>query len=218
MIALHQCEDTNVYSCGFTPKHQLSARKCLILWNGVGAWEIDNYQNNKTNSHGELYVPGKIVVGRLGNNQLYYHTPFSAVMGACMVFWRTCPKPKLLASMRELFLCLVEDEHLPIDHVHRAFSFLTEYRQLAKKVGKIHPWCKKSNSNTDPAYVSTSLRFSILKKDGYTCCLCGRNTKEDGVKLHVDHIHPVSKGGFGVRKNLQTLCQDCNLGKGVNSL
>lgn len=36
----------------------------------------------------------------------------------------------------------------------------------------------------------------------------------DGVKLHVDHIVPVSRGGKTVMSNLQTLCEDCNCGKG----
>lgn len=38
--------------------------------------------------------------------------------------------------------------------------------------------------------------------------------KQDGVKLHVDHIVPVSRGGKSVMGNLQTLCEDCNCGKG----
>jgi 5-methylcytosine-specific restriction endonuclease McrA len=35
----------------------------------------------------------------------------------------------------------------------------------------------------------------------------------DGVTLHVDHIVPVSRGGLTLDDNLQTLCQECNLGK-----
>ena len=45
------------------------------------------------------------------------------------------------------------------------------------------------------------------------CVRCGRG-REDGVKLHVDHIVPVSRGGKSVMSNLQTLCEDCNCGKG----
>ena len=33
--------------------------------------------------------------------------------------------------------------------------------------------------------------------------------------LHVDHIIPWSQGGETVIDNLQTLCSDCNLGKGA---
>lgn len=60
--------------------------------------------------------------------------------------------------------------------------------------------------------MSDKLRYTILKRDGFRCKLCGR-TADDGVKLHVDHIIPVSKGGESVPENLRTLCEDCNLGK-----
>jgi len=60
--------------------------------------------------------------------------------------------------------------------------------------------------------LNRDLRFAVLKRDNYRCCICGRNAK-DGVKLEIDHIVPVSKGGKTVITNLQTLCQDCNQGK-----
>lgn len=64
------------------------------------------------------------------------------------------------------------------------------------------------------AKMSVKLRYSILQRDGFRCQICGRGA-EDGVKLHVDHIIPVSKGGKTVENNLRTLCEDCNLGKGA---
>ena len=60
--------------------------------------------------------------------------------------------------------------------------------------------------------MTPSLRYDILKRDKFCCVICGRSEK-DGVKLHVDHIIPVSKGGKTVAENLRTLCDDCNLGK-----
>ena len=60
--------------------------------------------------------------------------------------------------------------------------------------------------------LTPKLRYDILRRDGFRCTICGRG-QEDGVKLHVDHIKPVSKGGRTVPENLRTLCQDCNLGK-----
>lgn len=62
--------------------------------------------------------------------------------------------------------------------------------------------------------ISLSLRYEVLKRDGFRCINCGRSpATEVGVELHVDHIHPWSKGGKTVIENLQTLCSDCNLGK-----
>ncbi len=60
--------------------------------------------------------------------------------------------------------------------------------------------------------MTDSLRYDILKRDNFHCVLCGRGP-EDGVKLEVDHIIPVSKGGATVRENLRTLCRECNAGK-----
>lgn len=62
------------------------------------------------------------------------------------------------------------------------------------------------------ALMTDSLRFDILKRDGYRCRICGA-AAGDGVKLHVDHIIPVSKGGETIPSNLQTLCERCNMGK-----
>jgi len=60
---------------------------------------------------------------------------------------------------------------------------------------------------------SRRLRYRVFKNDKFSCVFCGRNPKEDGVKLHADHIIPWSKGGRTVIENLQTLCADCNWGK-----
>ena len=60
--------------------------------------------------------------------------------------------------------------------------------------------------------MTDSLRYDIMKRDNFRCVLCGRAANE-GVKLHVDHIVPVAKGGLTVPENLRTLCDQCNLGK-----
>lgn len=60
--------------------------------------------------------------------------------------------------------------------------------------------------------MTPSMRYDILKRDNFSCQICGHSQK-DGVKLHVDHIVPVSRGGKSSKRNLRTLCSDCNLGK-----
>jgi 5-methylcytosine-specific restriction endonuclease McrA len=59
-----------------------------------------------------------------------------------------------------------------------------------------------------------SIRYEVIVRDNGKCCACGRSSK-DGVVLHVDHIKPRSK--FPEKQfelyNLQTLCEDCNIGK-----
>jgi 5-methylcytosine-specific restriction endonuclease McrA len=51
-------------------------------------------------------------------------------------------------------------------------------------------------------------RERILHRDGYTCRRCG------ALAQHVDHIHPVARGGGDHESNLRALCAACNLAKG----
>jgi hypothetical protein len=60
--------------------------------------------------------------------------------------------------------------------------------------------------------IAVNKRFLVIKRDRYRCRICNRS----GVELEVDHIVPVSLGGSDRLDNLQTLCQDCNRGKGAN--
>jgi 5-methylcytosine-specific restriction endonuclease McrA len=60
--------------------------------------------------------------------------------------------------------------------------------------------------------ISVHRRFRIFKRDNYECRICHR-TEEP---LEVDQIVPVCHGGTDELDNLQTLCWDCNRGKGGN--
>lgn len=60
--------------------------------------------------------------------------------------------------------------------------------------------------------IKKKTRFRVIQRDGFRCVSCGKSS-EDGAKLQVDHIIPVSRGGKNRMSNYQTLCQDCNLGK-----
>ena len=68
------------------------------------------------------------------------------------------------------------------------------------------------NKSSSP-YSYLKLRFEIFKRDCFKCIYCGRSPKEDGCKLHLDHIIPKSKGGKNIPSNLITSCLECNLGK-----
>jgi hypothetical protein len=75
----------------------------------------------------------------------------------------------------------------------------------------------KVHSQSNNRNIPLGLRYKVLERDNGKCKLCGR-TPNDGVKLHVDHIAPFSLGGLTVLNNLQTLCSDCNIGKGNKSV
>jgi hypothetical protein len=72
----------------------------------------------------------------------------------------------------------------------------------------------KSQVKRTPRGVNLQLRFKVLERDSFKCCVCGASpAKELNIVLHVDHIVPWSKGGETAIDNLQTLCSECNLGK-----
>jgi 5-methylcytosine-specific restriction endonuclease McrA len=64
----------------------------------------------------------------------------------------------------------------------------------------------KSRKKIPPA-----IRSEILAAHGFKCKWCGRDSGD--VKLEIDHIVPVSKGGLTEKRNLQVLCRECNCGK-----
>lgn len=69
----------------------------------------------------------------------------------------------------------------------------------------------RQRKTTRRRVISKKLRYLIMERDGFRCCICGRTAKE--TKLEVDHKIPVSKGGTDSLDNLWTLCIDCNRGK-----
>lgn len=71
--------------------------------------------------------------------------------------------------------------------------------------------CKECRAARD---ISLKIRFEILQRDNFTCQYCGKNTKEDKIKLEIDHKIPISKGGSNNPHNLITSCSECNRGKG----
>ena len=61
--------------------------------------------------------------------------------------------------------------------------------------------------------VGLGLRLYVLERDRFRCCYCGRSPATHNITLQIDHRKPVSRSGSNEAENLQTLCNECNLGK-----
>jgi hypothetical protein len=68
--------------------------------------------------------------------------------------------------------------------------------------------------------ISPQLRNEILERNGFTCQLCGAGPGDPDpfnpnrkVRLHVDHVKPISQGGTDDKDNLRVLCSACNQGR-----
>lgn len=71
--------------------------------------------------------------------------------------------------------------------------------------------CKKSYHNKSKE-IDISKEV-IFRRDGYKCIYCGLSSIEDGVKLHLEHVYPISEGGKEDLFNLATACERCNIKK-----
>jgi hypothetical protein len=82
------------------------------------------------------------------------------------------------------------------------------------KISEIKESKKEVLIKRTPRGINLRLRFTILKRDNFSCNKCGRApAKDPSIILHVDHIIPWSKGGETIIENLEALCEQCNLGK-----
>ena len=90
---------------------------------------------------------------------------------------------------------------IPNVHLQDLAYRILEYRNRGRKRIPLNP----------------TVRFEILKRDGYRCQICGAD-KDDDVKMEIDHKIPVVKGGTDDPSNLWVLCFECNRGKGTRNL
>ena len=96
----------------------------------------------------------------------------------------------------------------------QAARFIQRRHERLKLIGDFNKLAERSINHRRE--VSAHLRYKVLSRDKFTCQSCGRSAPD--VRLHVDHLEPVSWGTNWKTSNdpsdYQTLCEDCNLGKG----
>lgn len=55
-------------------------------------------------------------------------------------------------------------------------------------------------------------RGAIMSRWRYLCAYCDKRAE------HLDHVHPLSKGGADAEHNMLPACAECNLSKGAKTL
>lgn len=91
-----------------------------------------------------------------------------------------------------------EVKRLPIGG--RAIYVFTENHGISSKM--------KDSIREEIMKLNDSVKRKVFDRDGRACAVCGSFEK-----LCIDHILPVSRGGFTILDNLQVLCEKCNLQK-----
>ena len=130
--------------------------------------------------------------------------------------WRTLrrqPRGRDLVAPHSKFSLRTYLKHFGTFRNALAF-FIQHQRQNNKTIAPADPQPIPIIRRKTPREVRPQLRYQILRRDNFRCRLCGRSPAIDpAVQLHIDHIHPWSRGGETIKENLQTLCDTCNAGK-----
>ena len=111
-------------------------------------------------------------------------------------------------------LDLVMDDKSSKKGIDKKIAFIKKAAKFINKVDrKFQKWIRFKNEYrpANKRYIPKPTRKAVLIRDNYRCVKCG-NQKD----LHMDHIIPDSKNGSNELENLQVLCRDCNLRKGVS--
>lgn len=118
-------------------------------------------------------------------------------------FTRSQTRYKQRNYVKSSYKVQVDDEYFTCDYDY----IIDRYDQLAD----IDFECplRAYHSNNQRKLATRKLREEIMKRDNYTCQICGKYMPDE-VGLQIDHIIPVSKGGKTVPSNLRVLCSKCN--------
>ena len=112
-------------------------------------------------------------------------------------------KPEFNMYIRKIKMLLGEDD---LD----VLTKLGIKREVRIK-DKVNVKRKPRTIYSNPRTIRAEDRHNVFVRNDYKCVECGASNKE--TTLHIDHIIPVSKGGWGNIDNLQTLCFACNMAK-----
>lgn len=58
------------------------------------------------------------------------------------------------------------------------------------------------------------VRRAVIERDGLVCRYCGQVPNQ----VHIDHVHPISRGGSNDMSNLVVSCAPCNIEKSNHTL
>lgn len=142
--------------------------------------------------------------------KMYQKEYVSILSNTNYIIKRLCKKIKLKPNINIKVKLKVSYKKYKIYNIYDYDDLLLLVKKL--KNIKLRKELKRKFMKLERNKLNDGLRYDIFKRDNFRCQICGSNAS-DNVKLHVDHIIPISKGGKTEYSNLQTLCERCNFGK-----
>lgn len=92
------------------------------------------------------------------------------------------------------------------------YSYVRQWRKDNKEIVQV--WCNNRNSRKrlNGGILKIQEWRDMKREYNFRCRICF--LKEPKIKLTIDHIVPISKGGLNTIDNIQPLCVSCNSKKG----
>jgi 5-methylcytosine-specific restriction endonuclease McrA len=104
------------------------------------------------------------------------------------------------------------DEKVRIAAQHRTRQWVIDNPAKAKRASKVSKHRRRAIERKARGSFTASDVADIFTKQRGRCALCRTKFGDD---YHVDHIVALVNGGANDRRNIQLLCQACNLAKGA---
>lgn len=91
-----------------------------------------------------------------------------------------------------------------------------KYQKANPEVGRYHTKLRKARKRGAEGLYTLQDWLNLKNKYNFSCLKCGQ--QEPNIKLTVDHIIPLSRGGTNYITNIQPLCNICNSSKGTKTI
>jgi hypothetical protein len=189
-----------------TLRHLIRTKQPHSIWTALYDWLVRTYGAAKHDLHNLTHV-GAVLQTRLRAAESQRLRTVHKLRGEDLTTTVACSNmdtgPQEMFCMRPLGgdgLVIVNEDAL-------SPALLTQMRTWV--------WDTPSSQRQRRKPLGNKLRFAIMKRDHYRCCLCGvRSSDGPTITLVVDHKLAHANGGPDVPENLWTLCSQCNSGKG----
>ncbi|MFN2456087.1 MAG: HNH endonuclease [Pyrinomonadaceae bacterium] len=192
-------------TCGVKPKGELLLRASKVL-EGYGNIRVSIGRKSEdifevTHRLVRLYVKCQEVIFRPRT----YHVEDWLAKRITWTFMNACMQRQLPKALE--YKNHIEAEAKNSELYAVALDIIGEYETYCSHVSEINKHVEGQRRIIETK--RNEFLVALEKRDGLYCRACG--SVED---LRIDHITPLSLGGFSVLENLQLLCSFCNGSKG----
>lgn len=142
----------------------------------------------------------------------YYHRNREKINARRREEWKKNPRVREISYRRHKRYRLRRDKGVAAAKRRHKYANDVQYRNKEKARLAIYSRVRNHNKRTT-GKITKGTFGTLIDRDGNKCLGCLKSPPE--VRLSIDHILPISRGGTNDISNLQILCVPCNSAKGA---